>query len=217
MPYNHRFLKLAVSGTLYETEGFTWSLNFQAIGENNQAAPDTVSNAVDAAIGAFWSQAGVTNAAKITFIKLNEIDATGKYKNVTATVERDKTSNPSAGSSQGTVPPQIALCVSLRTNHRRGRAHAGRFYLPAPSQSVGADGRISQNAAHDVATAATTMIDALNAELTGWRCSIMSKMGEGSANFVTHVEVGRVLDVMRSRRTSIDEGYQVGTDLAASA
>lgn len=123
-----------------------------------------------------------------------------------------ETSIPGVGTSN--LPAQIANVVTLRTAAQRGRASSGRFYYPATGRVVSSDGRLSAATAAAVAVDATTLLNSLNAALPDWQVAVMSSIGTGTTRPVTHVEVGRVLDTMRSRRRSLEEERAVGLPLA---
>jgi hypothetical protein len=117
-------------------------------------------------------------------------------------------------------PPQIACVVSTVTAAQRGYASKGRFYLAAPSADLAADWRLPLTHAQEYASKAATFISALrftDPPLPGeWRPCIVSPMqtaaGSGpTVRSITGVRVGRVLDTMRSRRTSMIESYETHT------
>jgi hypothetical protein len=215
MTYNVKVLRLAVSGTIFEVEGFSWSLNLMANFESDPDVPTAVPTAIINAVSAFHGASSMSTAdAKLTTIKLNELDNLGHYKDKGNTVEHHfDTPVPGAGSQH--VPAQQALAVTLRTAAKRGRAHAGRFYIPCYGGGPGADGLIGSGNTTPVLTATTTLLNAINAELTDWRVGVVSIIGSGSAHEVTHAELGCVIDTMRSRRKSLQEKYVVGATLAA--
>jgi hypothetical protein len=205
MSYLEPFLRLVVIGRLYDAEDFSFSFNFGDV--ENGTPPTEVPDGVMAAIEAFWGVSGmVSQHAEITNVKLNEIGVDGRYRSQT-TVERAPL-NPVIGGSVSTPPPQVALAFSLLTAQRRGRAHAGRFYLPTPGWSIDNDGRLATFHALEAANQAAIMLNACTAALPGYQPAIVSNVGTGLFHWVTGVRVGRVYDTIRSRRTSLDEDYQ---------
>jgi hypothetical protein len=210
MAYPRSFGRIVVSGSLYTTEAFSFSLsvvptagNAPALdaGGKVQAIAGTVSN--------YWGVIGVSQAASLDLVKYNEIGTDGKYESEAETnlVEFPA---PVKGISPTLVAPQIALAVSLLTAARRGRAHAGRYYLPVPGAQVQADGRIAAGNAEQFADSSAEFINDLNNNVgPGWAIGVASKIGAGTFRPVTTVRVGRVLDTIRSRRTSLDEMYEV--------
>lgn len=214
MAYQTNFLRLAVIGTLYGVESFTWTLSLRPVNFGN-AAPDVVPQGVIDAVTTFHTAPEVAAGAgaRLTTIKLNEIGTDGRYVSDGDTVQHDfETSIPGVGTSN--LPAQIANVVTLRTAAQRGRASSGRFYYPATGRVVSSDGRLSAATAAAVAVDATTLLNSLNAALPDWQVAVMSSIGTGTTRPVTHVEVGRVLDTMRSRRRSLEEERAVGLPLA---
>jgi hypothetical protein len=75
------------------------------------------------------------------------------------------------------------------------------------------DGQIGDGPAQYVAMGVNTLLNSLNAALDPWRLSVISNVRDGAVRPVTHVQVGRVIDTLRSRRTSIPEAYVTGAPL----
>jgi len=211
MSYARPFLRLAVIGRLYDAEDFTFTVSLIQ-GPNGPAEPpSTVPPFIESALATFINGTPglISSHAAIHSIKLNEIGTDGRYTSGT-TVEDDLTV-PITGGSSATPAPQVALVVSLRTAVSRGYAHSGRFYLPLPGTPVnGADGRISIASASDAANGAAYFLSQLNEGFNdAWVAGVTSSVGVGKEHVITGVAVGRVLDTIRSRRSSLDEDYQV--------
>lgn len=218
MAYPGNFFRLVCSGKLVGSETFSYGLTF-AKEFTTGSSPDEVPAGVVDAVTAFHSNAniGIGNAAVLTTIKFNEIDTSGRYANSGETVLHEF--DPGVpGTGNTSMPPQVALAITLRTAKTRGRAHAGRFYIPLLSHSIGTDGRLSAAQASQIGERATTFLNDLNTALAGiGRLAVVSDVGTGAQNNVTHIEVGRVLDTMRSRRRSLEEDRQIGQPLAPAA
>lgn len=214
MVYPAPFLRLVVSGTLYNTDIFSWSLSFaRDFPDSGSLAPTEVPQGVIDAVSAFHDTSLHASGAKLTMIKLNEIGTDGRYTNQGDTVLHEF-ETPLAGRSANTPPPQTALAITLRTAKRRGRAHAGRFYTPVPGYTL-VNGMLSSADQQAAAISATTMLNAVTAALPGsYRPYVMSDLGTGTMEPVTHVAVGRVLDTIRSRRNAFTEEYFDGAPLA---
>lgn len=218
MAYPQNFFRLVCSGTLVGSETFSYGLSLRKQFATGPA-PDEVPAGVINAVTAFHSNAniGIGTQAVLTTIKFNEIDVNGRYANTGETVLHEF--DPGVpGTGTTSMPPQVALAITLRTAKTRGRAHAGRFYIPRIAGAIGTDGRLSAAQAAQIGTVATTFLNSLNTALNGIaRVAVLSDVGTGAVNDVTHVEVGRVLDTMRSRRRSLDEERQIGGPLAPAA
>lgn len=207
MVYNHPFLRLVVAGTLYDVDEFSWSLSFLDV-QGSANPPTAVPPAVIAAVSAFHSSAGasISKMAKLTTVKLNEIGPNGKYTNP-QTVRHDYTP-PVAGISGENIAPQIALAISLQTPIARGRAHAGRFYLPTPAYPPSNIGSIAPSWQDNVLNSVKTLVTALNGSLAPYQLAVMSDIGSGTHQLVTGIRCGAVLDTIRSRRNKIPEAYK---------
>jgi len=213
MAYKQPFLRLVVSGTLYGVEGFSYGMSF--INDNGTGTPpSTVPAGVVSALATFHARSGfLSSAAKMNLVKLNLIGTDGKYVSQSDTVYYEWTS-PIAGGFGSHPPPQIALAVSLRTGARRGLASRGRFYLPAPGMTVDATtGQLSQANVETVVSHVNALITGLETALPGWDLGVVSNVRDGAQRAVEHVEVGRTLDTIRSRRASLPERYAVGAVL----
>ena len=85
------------------------------------------------------------------------------------------------------------------------RVHAAEE--DAQGATVVADGRISASEALEALNQITSFLDVINAA-SGGSAIVASKERTGAQHTVTGVRIGRVLDTMRSRRTSLAEEYQ---------
>lgn len=221
MTYPGFFHRLVLMGTLYQ-DTFNTSLSIipSGIGDFGASVEVTPTLLADVAadVGAWWNNAtagagsGAIQSARLTGIKLNRINAAGKYQDAT-TYEHTYTS-PIAGINSAVIAPQLAVVATLRTAIPRGRASKGRMYLP-PTQAIGTlvagDGRSSAAQALTQANGVKALIVALNATYAsegGGIVGVASDAGTGAFQAVTEVSVGRVPDTIRSRRNKQDEDYQ---------
>lgn len=213
MAYPDSFLRFVAIGSLYGNETFSYSISFTRNESGRPAAPDEVPQGViDATVAFHQSTIGTGTGAVLQTIKLNEIGTNGRYVSSGDTVRHDF-DPPVAGVGGANMPPQSALAITLRTDAQRGRAARGRFYVPTLARAVSQDGRITVAQATDAVAVSTTFLNALNAALPGWSAAVVSDIGAGTFREVKYLEVGRVLDTIRSRRTSLDEDRQTGADL----
>lgn len=192
-------------------------LNLGDVGDTlNAFARDNMEDVVTDVKNFFNSFQGFSNQHRLEFVKFNAIRPDGRYLDQ----ERTNQANfePIVGSGGVHNPPQTAIVATLGTSAARGRAHAGRMFLPAIGDpAVGNDGRITVAKAQQVADLVAVFLNNLNNwpgfdGVTTPEVNIMSKL-DGSHRKVNHVRVGRVLDTMRSRRSGLSEGYQT-TELA---
>lgn len=214
MIYAQPFYRLVVSGTTYDAETWSWGLSLIREGFTSEPLATEVPQAIIDAVSTFHAATYVSSrGAKLDLIKLNSIGTDGRYERSDETVQHEF-ETPIEGAGTNNPPPQIALAVSLMTAAARGRAHAGRFYLPLPSGSTFTDGRMTASAQGIVLTSVTTMLNAVNLALPDFRVGVTSGIAPGAQRVVTHARLGRVYDTLRSRRTSMDEDYVEGAPLA---
>ena len=220
MPYPGQFHRLVMIGTWY-TDQFNMTLNIvpSGLGELRMPAVDETQLAAAAAVVGTWfplSQGspgmGFSEHAKLTSIKLNRVGPDGRY--VDSIAREHVYSSPIAGPLSITPAPQLSLAVTLRTAIERGRGSKGRVYPPGGnwSNGVNADGRASTTQATGQANGMKALINPLNTlySLIG-RVGVASNAGAGRFEHVTHLDVGRVMDTIRSRRSSLVEDYQTVT------
>jgi hypothetical protein len=208
MPYVPH-IRVTMSGTLGSAvDGEAFACGFQIGGEGTDAVvafpvPQQMED-VSAACQLWFSRAtsSIWNTAKLTQVKFAIIGANGLYAGdpyISTFLQ------VSGASSSNTHPFQVSRVITLDTA-RNGPTGRGRFYSPAPTGSVESDGSQQAAVALEAAGSAKTLISDVNIALTGAaRVVVASSAGYNSS--VTSVRVGRVLDTVRSRRTSLREGY----------
>jgi len=204
--------RLSFGGPLFTDEEWSCRLNITSSGTlpDSTAADGMLPDLVTAL--STWiamESSHMSNEAKLSWVKFNEINALGHY--VDPSNSRVAEVNPVVtGYGAASLPPQVAVVVSLKTAHTRGKAHAGRMFTPAVGCTA-STGYCSVGS--EIATAATGLLNAINAVVTPAGVSIISSTGE--SNHVTRVAVGRVFDTMRTRRRSLAESpYVLGAVLA---
>lgn len=206
MAYPLEFLRLVAIGTIYASETFSFSMSLIHAGGPTPSAPDEVPEEIVDAFAEYFATTGlISSQARLTTLKLNLIGTNGRYVG-DETVLYDY--DPYVAGQVGQfVAPQVAYAVTLRTAKARGRAHAGRFYLPMPALNLDATGQISDLELQPVVVPTRDLVESINAALVPWRVGVTSNLGAGAQEPVTHLAFGRVLDTIRSRRTSIAEDY----------
>jgi len=210
MAYPRKFLRLVISGSLYDVETFSYSMAL--IDPSGDAQPPSVvPPALISAVQAFHaaSPPSVSSAAKLETIKLNQIGLDGKYTSPTTVYHEFGSPIPGIGTTL--MPAQVALAVSLTTPIKRGRAHAGRFYVPVPGILPITWGGWSAPNMNACLTNTKTFLNAVNTALDPHKLCVMSNIGAGTFQIVTGVRIGGVLDTIRSRRAKIPEQYVSAT------
>lgn len=228
MPYPREHMLMVVNGTLGTDrtapfERFSFGIRFIPGNTLPMAALDNdeVGKGLAASFQQRWRNplGGVTDMAQLESMKWNRIGTDGKYVNDTS---REIGFDPAVGfggqNRTSYLPPQCSLAITLRTGKTRGLARWGRFYLPAPGFQVDNNtGQISTTDRVGAANVWGSWLDGLTTQLGGTTVGmipvVMSRgrngTGPGAFNPVTAVEVGGVIDTMRSRRASIAENYAV--------
>lgn len=207
--YGRPFWRITYSGRLYSAE--RWSLSVAMLGAPENAQEATQAHA-DAAINPFRvrMQPTMTGHSVFEWVKVARVGADGLYGDAESVVGVNALAG-SAGTGTGALmAPQVSLAVTLRGSNPRAAAGNGRFYLPAPAVTPQSDGRITTGAAQTIADAAAAFINDLNAALPGDVVIIGPQTEKGRApayQRVDSVRVGRVLDTVRSRRSSFPEEY----------
>jgi hypothetical protein len=210
MPYDNH-IRLTMSGA-FQTVGqpilerFSFGINLSDPPNFDPLllAPDLAQDCVN-----MFSRAGtgIANTALLQEVKMARIGADGRYTGDPAIVS---TNARGGGGSQIKYPTQISLAVSFGTT-RRGASGRGRMYLPLPLASLDTNTfTISLLAAEGVRDSIATWIADLRNQPgldppNAPRPTIASIKGYNTD--ITTVRVGRVLDTIRSRRTSVPESY----------
>jgi hypothetical protein len=208
-PYDSNHLYLQWGGKLPGNE--QWSCGMRLYGPSATAVADAASLIDDMVtpIKAFHQSNStyICAPAKLSFIKLNAIGTDGHYMAPTTNV-LVQADIAGGGPATPIHPNQVALAISLETGFSRGPAHAGRFYMPLPGFTVGADGLIAAADRDLVKGTANGLITAINATNGTWKVGVFSRKSPGAGHrAVTSAAVGRVYDTQRRRRRSLAELY----------
>ncbi len=145
----------------------------------------------------------LSNTTKYTTVKGYNVNSLGA-----ATEQAEAAFPPNlVGIGGNACPPQDAVCVTLLTNVP-GRSGRGRLYLGQMAQNVlTSEGRLVGTARDNISAAMAGFyirVRALNNQPDDWRPVVVSPK-LGTANKITKVQVGDVVDTMRSRRNALNE------------
>lgn len=223
MPYPASFHRLVMIGDLY-ADTFNVTLSIVPVGGSSLPA---VSGALLAdvadTVATWWdnpvaSGTGLTinGAARLTSIKLNRINAAGRYQD--DPVEHTYPSAIPGGGSVGGIPAQLTIAATLRGPDDRARAGRGRMYFP-PSlycqSGIGADGRLTVSNADQYADGVVFLLAGINDSYLSQGvvavAGIASKAGAGAFQACSSVTIGRVVDTIRSRRNKQLEDFVTQT------
>lgn len=206
-------------GTIYGDQwNTTLSIVPSALGELGMPpVDDPTLTGIANDVSTWFSSTGATTGSKIisdvklVSIKLNRIGTDGRYVDPTTKEHLYPSPIPGPESVSQKMPAQLTVVASLRTAIERGRGAKGRMYLPTTSTTIGlgADGRMAASTALNHSASINALITALNTRYTLiGRVGVASNAGTGRFEHVTRVATGRVVDTMRSRRSSLVEDYQ---------
>jgi hypothetical protein len=212
MVYPRPFLRVVASGSAWSGNE-TWSTGWTMARFPDETLilpidqPEDVQPYFDA-VAAWWARGAsrISGYALLEMVKVNVIDVHGLYADKNNTFLYEAPTPIPGGSGSAAFAPQLSCAISLTTDVRRGPGSKGRFYPPIPSVSAEADGLVDLAHAQTMADSALTLINDLN-DLGPELVSVVSAVGSGNIEQVTGVRVGRVIDTIRRRRSSIPESY----------
>lgn len=203
--------RMVLSGTLGALGGsperFTTSLSLDGFGDaffTSQAArqQDMVADAK-----AFWADPrnGIASRAKLDLVKFASIGVDGRYTRDPLIFEFAGVGGTAIGVDH---PFQCSFAVTLESA-RRGPSGKGRMFLPLPVFSIDGGGLISGANALDVATSVAAFLNNIQNSpgFDGSGASVVIASSKGFLSPVIGVRAGRVVDTIRSRRTSLVEAY----------
>jgi hypothetical protein len=220
MPVPTHF-KFTVRGTFDATpETWVTGCHFSRAnqGEADAGYDDINSGSVTAAVVAFFGSSIFTQDLKVKDWRMYQIGTNGRMETNAPLMHDFVTDGPSGTAGAWKYPPQIACVVSLVAANR-GPAKHGRMYLPSMAKPLGSGGRISAGDAGEIREATTTFLkavaDSIDLEVLTQSAAVNVSTGPpgsstGTIQEVDHLEVGRALDTMRSRRRALLEDYSVG-------
>ncbi len=157
------------------------------------------------------SAAGIDSSVKLTWAKFNPIDEFGRYASTTKTYARYLgVSEQVAGAGSAPVPTFVTCAVSLKTQVQRGPGSAGRFFIPKCTFNIDSSGFFDAPTCTAAALHYANFIKNLGnmpgVDVNTIIPHVISNVGlPGPANPVTLVQIGNVPDVMRSRKSNLNE------------
>lgn len=193
-----------------------WSFGFHFKREQGTGPDAGLSDiddaAVTAAFAAFFTAGApsINNKVKMTDWRAYVIGTDGHMEGNPKVV--DVSSVPIVGAAQLVYPPQIALVATLVADNR-GPARFGRFFIPGPGVPIDTSWRLSEQVCIDTAEKVTQLLKGVSDAIdipggleSSAAVNVSTRGGvAGTLQDVDHVEVGRALDTLRSRRRSLVE------------
>lgn len=169
--------------------------------------PQAWLDAIHTGVSTWWSAAGMTNTATLAWLKVNNINAAGKYSDATTTHVYDY--NPEIGGGTSSHTPNFCtLVVSFQTAKKRGPGSHGRVYLPTAIPDEGGLSLVSQSAAGTAASHGRDLLTALSGTHGAQTCfPVVASRVNATLTPITGVRVGTVIDVQRRRKNALIEQY----------
>lgn len=155
----------------------------------------------------------ISSAARLDWVKLNVINADGRYWSDTETNRFDFPAGSQPTGDTTETFPQVTVAISLLTDAARGRGSRGRIYPPTGAMALGAGtGRITSANRAAMANSFLTLLNDLanepGVDLQSPRVVVASDLGmPGPMRNVTSVAVGDIADTQRRRRNALPEQY----------
>jgi hypothetical protein len=212
-----RWLRSTIRGTLHGVEQWQFKMDFGNPG-SDPTTDEATALGYATEIAGLWSDgwaahmatqynAGVVTTevgvAELTQTEMHTSPSTGhqEFSYATQWFSYVSTARPAGTATQQTLPFEVAMCVSLHTEHR-GPSGRGRLYLPPPTTAnIGAGGvwasgvpGIFGGVIGDLFDGFTALHSTLHPVVVSPRRQIL--------NAITHVDVGLVPDSQRRRRRS---------------
>lgn len=217
VPTHFKFTVRGHFGTTDEGWSFGWHMNRDVSGGTDAELDDIDESAVTTAVTSYIGSVYVGDKVVIDDWRAYVIGTDGTMEGSAPLQHIFTGTLPKGGNASATYPPQVALKITT-VALERGPAQFGGWYLPIPSQGIGTDCRLSAATALTYATQASTFLKNVSNAIdmpgvtTSSAAVNVSKGPPGSTTGtrqeVDHVEVGRVLDTIRSRRNKLLEERQ---------
>lgn len=223
--------KLSFGGSL--PRGDIWSMNLylddggEDIGSNRGEYQGVITGIAEAVIAWFRSPSSlISQSARLSYLKLNQIGPDGKYKNpytnvVNIPIPDGSGSQPSslAGGVNVDYWQHFSLCLTHRAAETRGPATQGRTYPPAVIVSPNAQGAVPAAQLQPYVNNYTNMLSniytAVPGELRGMPLIVSTGTklapNQGTRRPIVRVSVGDVPDVQQRRRNASPENYLAST------
>jgi len=199
-------MKVVIGGTIDTTQ--TWSVGLWVINgdfdQPTQAAMTDYLNAIDGPV-ALWWRTGTPSCVNITAADV-ELVSLRAYAQVNPNTPSTAVAellygSPIAGTNSGVLSTRESMVASLLTG-APGRSRRGRIYIPACGAAL-TNHQFSATDVDDVAEATATLLEAMQAGVTGWTAGTVAVFGKNGPNPITQVRVDSKVDTQRRRSDKI--------------
>jgi len=176
---------------------------------------DIDQGAVDSALAGLLGTGFIAPNVMVSDWRAYQIGTNGKMEGNGPLIRTYAVDELKGAATANVHPPQIALVVSTIAENL-GPAQRGRFYLPGPARALDSTMRLSLSDAGVYEDLATQFLkDVSNAiDLEDLESSVGLNVSPGpigsstgTKQTIDHVEVGRCLDTLRTRRNAMVEDY----------
>lgn len=183
-----------------------------ATGQLDEADVDQYMEAMATQLATWFGTAstGIAATTQLTYLKLNNIGADGKYPPGVATHQHDF--NPVVVGGQTLAIPAItSVCLSWTTDVKRGPGAHGRVYVPNLGYAPASTGKVGNTAITNGVAAAQGLLDAVslyqNPGALGRLIPVVASKVNATLTAITGVRVGDEYDVQRRRKNAAPEVY----------
>jgi hypothetical protein len=217
--FAHNSLYLTMGGELLNgTEHWMTGFHFSNLVDPGSIVVTDALKQIDVgdvydAVAVFFTTAGATGFTfpvfdSLDWVKVAPIGKDGKY--LGDPIVHEKETRGVGTTLTYAIPPQLAVCVSLWSGSRLGKANHGRSYWPLPSNFERVDttsGLLNITAVNLFRDEFLKMLHAVSGEISTLLYPtepvIMSSLGSGTTKPIKRVGVGYAADTMRSRRRDL--------------
>lgn len=224
MPFPPHYL-LSFGGDFGSDQTEVWNNNIRIAVDDNldgaahvSASPEDVDAALNAVVPKITTHlqhvdSGYSLNTRLRYVKLNEIDAQGRYKDQSNvhTYFSPVGSYPQ-GAGTPIYPLPTSMVVTFLTSAERGPASRGRVFVPQPAVAIsGSTFRIAAAKATAIVTQWRAFLDGIEMFTAETPIpsphvpAVVSDRGTGVARTINQCQVGDVLDYMGSRRSKLKE------------
>lgn len=189
-------------GSLINGERFTFSLHTEKAAGDVASAASAWASAIDLLWNGLASPADSIKQLYPAATIVDELVTTELSPTTGRNVAQAISTPALAGTGAGAaLPPQTAVCVSLRTALPT-RAGRGRFFLPAPIVAESSAGRLGATPQGQILAAVTGMLGLLSDNLYP---GVIYHRDPRTTTALVSVDVGDVFDTIRRRRDKLIE------------